>query len=123
MALWLVMHLYFCIIDSVIAVLPMKFMPFFILTWVIVNVTSTLSPFELSPGFYYIGYAIPAYELYQVLLDIWTHSCNPTLYQSLPILFSWWLVAFVAFVGATRRRTLVMLLQSSMVNLSDSEKV
>ncbi|KAJ5342074.1 hypothetical protein N7541_011198 [Penicillium brevicompactum] len=123
MALWLVMHLHFCLIDSVTAVLPIKFMPFFILTWVIVNVTSTLSPFELSPGFYRIGYAIPAYELYQVLLDIWTHSCNPTLYRSLPILFSWWLVAFVAFLAATRKRTLAMPSQSSTASFSDSEKV
>ncbi|KAJ5339250.1 hypothetical protein N7452_005978 [Penicillium brevicompactum] len=123
MALWLVMHLHFCLIDSVTSVLPMKFMPFFILTWVIVNVTSTLSPFELSPGFYRIGYAIPAYELYQVLLDIWTHSCNPTLYRSLPILFSWWLVAFVAFLAATRKRTLAIPSQSSTASLSNSEKV
>ncbi|CAI7653245.1 unnamed protein product [Penicillium bialowiezense] len=123
MAVWLVMHLNFCLIDSVTAVLPMKFMPFFIMTWVIVNVTSTLSPFELCPGFYRIGYAIPAYELYQVLLDIWTHGCNPTLYQSLPILFSWWLVAFVAFLTATRKRALRVPLQSSMASFSNSEKV
>jgi hypothetical protein len=106
MILWLAMHLNFFIVDSVTAVLPVKFMPFFILIWVIVNVSSTLSPFELSPGFYRVGYAVPAYELYQVLVDIWSHGCNPTVYRSLPILLSWWLVGIFAFLAGMRRRVL-----------------
>ncbi|CAG8885932.1 unnamed protein product [Penicillium egyptiacum] len=123
--LWLAMHLHFFIMDSVTAVLPMKFMPFFVLTWVIVNVSSTLSPFELSPGFYRIGYALPAYELYQVLIDIWTRGCNPTLYRSLPILFSWWLIGIFAFLAATRRRVLSLSisLESRGATISDPEKV
>jgi hypothetical protein len=50
MAVWLAMHLDYFIIDSVTAVTPISLMPFFILTWVIMNVASTLTPFELSPG-------------------------------------------------------------------------
>jgi hypothetical protein len=123
MALWLAMHLNYFIIDSITAVIPMKFMSFFLLTWVIMNVSSTLSPFELSPGWYRIGYALPAYELYQVLLDIWTHSCNPTLYRSLPVLFSWWLIGIVAFVAAMRRRVLSASPESTEPSIVDSEKV
>jgi hypothetical protein len=123
MALWLVMHLNFFIIDSATAVIPIKFMSFFILTWVIMNVSSTLGPFELSPGWYRIGYALPAYELYQVLLDIWTDSCNPTLYRSLPILFSWWLVGIVAFVAAMCKRVFSASAESTEPSIVDSEKV
>ncbi|KAJ6142735.1 hypothetical protein N7471_002188 [Penicillium samsonianum] len=123
MILWLAMHLNFFIVDSVTAVLPIKFMPFFILTWVIMNVASTLSPFELSPGFYRIGYALPAYELYQVLVDIWTHGCNPTLYRSLPILFSWWLLGIFAFLAGMRRRVLLFSADSGEPTISDDEKV
>ncbi|KAJ5240520.1 uncharacterized protein N7469_002111 [Penicillium citrinum] len=104
MAIWLVMHLNFLLIDPVTAVLPTKFMPFAILTWIIINVSSSLSPFELSAGFYRIGYALPAYELYQLLLDIWTDGCNPPLYRTLPILFAWWLIGFVAFLFGMRKR-------------------
>ncbi|KAJ5813243.1 hypothetical protein N7447_010266 [Penicillium robsamsonii] len=121
--LWLAMHLNFLIVDSVTSVLPIKFMPFFILTWVIVNVSSTLSPFELSPGFYRIGYAIPAYELYQVLVDIWTSGCNPTLYRSLPILFSWWLVGIFAFLTGMRKRVFSAFVESREPSISGSEKV
>ncbi|KAG2419154.1 hypothetical protein HFD88_002259 [Aspergillus terreus] len=104
MAIWLVMHLHFLLIDAVTSVLPMKFMPFAILTWIIVNVSSTIGPFDLSPGFYRLGYALPAYELYQLLLDIWTEGCNPPLYRALPILFAWWVVGFVAFMTGVRKR-------------------
>ncbi|KAJ5900287.1 uncharacterized protein N7473_004357 [Penicillium subrubescens] len=123
MIIWLVMHLNFFIIDSATAAIPAKFMPFFILTWIIMNVSSTLSPFELSPGFYRIGYAVPAYELYQVLLDIWTHGCNPTLYRSLPILFAWWLVSMVAFLAAMRRRILSVSTKSGDPNTFNHEEV
>ncbi|KAJ5186477.1 hypothetical protein N7449_011241 [Penicillium cf. viridicatum] len=123
MLIWLGMHLNFLIVDSVTAVLPMKFMPFFILTWILTNVASTLSPFELSPGFYRIGYALPAHQIYQVLVDIWTHGCNPTLYRSLPILFSWWLVGIFAFLAAMRRRVLSVAPESRGSTISEPEKV
>ena len=95
----------------------MKFTPFFILTLALTSVASTISPFELSPGFYRIGYVLPAHEIYQVLLDIWTRGCNPTLYRSLPILFSWWLVGILAFLAATRRRVLLASAESRMTSL------
>ncbi|OKP09394.1 hypothetical protein PENSUB_5216 [Penicillium subrubescens] len=104
MAIWLVMHLNFLLIDSVTTVIPMKFMPFAILTWIIINVSSSLLPFDLSPGFYRVGYALPDHQLYQLLLDIWTDGCNPPLYRSLPILFSWWIIGFVAFLAGMRKR-------------------
>ncbi|KGO68035.1 protein of unknown function DUF3533 [Penicillium italicum] len=122
MIIWLAMHVHFLIIDSATSVLPMKFMPFFMVTWMITNVSSTISPFELSPGFYRIGYALPAHELYQVLVDIWTHGCNPTLYRSLPILFSWWLIGILAFLAAMRRRVLSVSAESRKTSITLSEK-
>ncbi|PLB47654.1 putative nitrosoguanidine resistance protein SNG1 [Aspergillus steynii IBT 23096] len=104
MAIWLVMHLHFLFIDFVAAFLPAGFLPFFVLTWIILNVSSSIIPFELSPGFYRIGYAFPAYELYEVLLQIWTDGCNPYLYRALPILWSEWLVALGLFFVGMRHR-------------------
>ncbi|KAL4878938.1 hypothetical protein BJY04DRAFT_229600 [Aspergillus karnatakaensis] len=104
MAFWLAMHVNFLIIDTATAFIPMQFMSFFVLTWVIINVTSTIFPFEISPGFYRVGYALPAHELYETLVDIWTEGCNPILYRSLPILFSWWIVGWVAFGAGMWKR-------------------
>lgn len=105
--LWFLMHIYFCLIDGTVAFLPPPAMPFVILTVIFLDITNTSGPFELSPGFFRLGYALPAYEAYSVLIDIWSRS-TAQLYISLPILFSWWVVALaLAFVGHRRRISLV----------------
>ncbi|CAI7637654.1 unnamed protein product [Penicillium crustosum] len=55
MAIWLTMHIHFLILDFTTAIIPMPFIPYFVLTWIIINVTSTIGPFEQSPGFYRLG--------------------------------------------------------------------
>jgi hypothetical protein len=79
-------------IDVATGFIPMKFLPFFVLTWVILNVTSTIWPFELAPSFYRWGYALPAHEVWQVLIQIWSGGAVDRLYQALPILFTWEIV-------------------------------
>ncbi|KAL4996775.1 hypothetical protein BDV10DRAFT_195685 [Aspergillus recurvatus] len=92
MAIWLAMHVHFLSIDFGTSVIPMSFLPFFILTWIILNVSSTIGPFELSPGFYHIGY-------------IWTDGCNQHKYRALSILWCEWIVALVLVVVGMGIRT------------------
>ncbi|KAL4757337.1 SNG1 family protein [Aspergillus foveolatus] len=105
MAIWLAMHVHFLFIDFATSVIPMPFVPFFVLTWIILNVSSTIGPFELSPGFYRIGYVFSAHSLYELLLQIWTEGCNPHLYRAFPILWCEWVVALVLFVVGMGIRT------------------
>ncbi|RAL12239.1 uncharacterized protein BO97DRAFT_443259 [Aspergillus homomorphus CBS 101889] len=104
MAVWLDMHINFQIVDVLTAYVPMQFMPFCILPWAIVSVASTVSPFEMQPGFFRWGYALPAHELYQVLVQIWSHGCESQLRTALPVLFSWWVVSAGSGIAATHRR-------------------
>ncbi|KAK0890439.1 hypothetical protein LTR91_025263 [Friedmanniomyces endolithicus] len=94
MVLWLLMHIHFLIIDASTAVLPLPALPFFLLTWIIINITSSISPFEASPGFYKWGYALPTNEAYTILTDIWSFGNVPQLYRAMPVLFSWWVASF-----------------------------
>ncbi|KAL4938721.1 hypothetical protein BDV06DRAFT_231574 [Aspergillus oleicola] len=104
MAIWLAMHVHNLLIDFATAAIPMQFMPFFVLTWVIVNVTSTIAPFELNPGFYRVGYALPAHQLYELLMQIWTRGCNPHLDRALSALWCEWVVVLCLFmVGMAMR--------------------
>lgn len=82
----------------------MSFLPFFVLTWVILNVTSTIWPFELAPGFYRWAYALPAHEVWQVLIQIWSGGAVDRLYQALPILFTWEIVFLPLAVVALNHR-------------------
>jgi len=56
---------------------------------VILNITSVILPFELNPGFYRWGYALPSHEVYEVLVTIWSGGAANQLHISLPILFAW----------------------------------
>jgi hypothetical protein len=107
LALWWLMQIWFLLIDFFLVFLPTPAMPFVIVTIIFLNITATNAPFELNPGFFRIGYAFPAYEIYSVLIDIWSGS-TAALNIALPVLFSWWLLGWVlAFVAHRRRYALV----------------
>jgi hypothetical protein len=104
MALWLFAHVNFQVMDVITIWVPQGFLPMAFVTWLIWNVTAILLPFELSPGFYRIGYVFPAREVYQVITDIWSGGCNPQLHVALPILFAWEVVGLgLGAIGVFRR--------------------
>jgi hypothetical protein len=86
--LWLFAHANFLTLDVFTVWLPAPYVPMALIAWAMFNVTSVLVPFVLSPGFYRWSYMVPAHEVYQVLVDIWSRGCNPTLHYALPILFA-----------------------------------
>jgi hypothetical protein len=47
---------------------------------------------------------MPAHELYNVLIDIWSGGCNPVLRYSLPILFSYEVSSFILSALGIHRR-------------------
>lgn len=102
--LWLFAHANFLILDVITIWVAPPFVPICLINWIVFNVTSILLPFELSPDFYRWAYAIPAHEVYQVMVDIWSGGCNPQLYYALPILFSWEILGLVfSTLGVYRR--------------------
>ena len=96
MLLWLMCHIHFVVLDTVTAFFPLPAIPFILLTWIILNITSSISPFEINPGFYRWGYALPTNAAYTVLTDIWSAGNVPKLYRTLPVLFTWWVVGLSA---------------------------
>lgn len=104
MAFWLFAHANFLTLDVLTVWIPAPYVPMGLITWTVTNLTSLYLPFELSPDFYRIGYALPAHEVYQILLHIWSRGCNPTLSYSLPILFAWEVVGLAgSCLGMYRR--------------------
>lgn len=122
MIIWLFMHINFGIIDALTAFVPMQFMPFCMLTWIIINVASSLSPLELSPGFFRWSHALPANETYQVLVQIWSDGCENKLYQALPILFSWWAVGLSLAIYSVHRRVAKALAAEKAASEDDSSE-
>ncbi|KAH6713230.1 hypothetical protein BKA61DRAFT_520434 [Leptodontidium sp. MPI-SDFR-AT-0119] len=96
MAMWLYMHVNFLVLDAATAFVPLSFLTFFVLPWAIINITSTIFPFELSPGLYRLGYALPGHQIVSILFQVWSGGCNNQLGRSLPVLFGWEIIGGVA---------------------------
>ncbi|KAK2777673.1 hypothetical protein FQN53_002124 [Emmonsiellopsis sp. PD_33] len=105
MVLWLYMAINFNIMDIATAYIDAKLMPFFMLTWLVVNAASSLAPLELCPRFFRWGYALPTHETYQLLIQIWSgDGCMDRASRALPILFAWWVVGTALAVMSVYRR-------------------
>ncbi|OOF98430.1 hypothetical protein ASPCADRAFT_128578 [Aspergillus carbonarius ITEM 5010] len=114
MTLWLFAHLNFLVLDMFTIWLPPPVVPMALISWVVLNVTSILLPFELSPGFYRWGYALPAHNTFQIMVDIWSGGCNPQLAYALPVLFAYEVVGLVvSTVGVYRRAHYAVLAQEA----------
>ncbi|KIW07026.1 uncharacterized protein PV09_01920 [Verruconis gallopava] len=104
MVLWLFAHLNFLTLDVFTVWLPPPFVPMALITWLMFNVTSILVPFELMSDFYLWSYVMPAHEVYNTLVDIWSSGCNPVLRYSLPILFAIEISSFILSALGIHRR-------------------
>jgi hypothetical protein len=104
MVLWLLHAVHFVVVDTAAAVWPVPVMPFFILTWIVLNLASSVSPLELNPRFYRWGYALPDNEAYALLTDIWSRGAVPVVHRALPVLVAWLVVGAVAATFAHFRR-------------------
>lgn len=112
MVLWLFAHLNFLVLDVFTIWISPRFVPMALITWIVLNVTSILLPFQLSPGFFKWGYALPAHSVFNVLIDIWSRGCNPQLYYALPVLFSYEVLGLVlSTIGVYRRSHFAVLKQ------------
>jgi hypothetical protein len=104
MIFWLFAHINFLILDSFTIWLPLPFVPMALISWAVLNVSSILLPWGLTPGFYHWGYCLPAHNTYDVLVDIWSGGCNPKLHYALPVLFSWEILGlFLSALGVHKR--------------------
>ena len=86
-------HLF--VFDTVTGFIPAQYMAYFALTWIIINATSCIIPLELAPGFYRWHYALPSYEVFQLLTTIWSDGCVNTTAIALPVLFVWLILGMI----------------------------
>ncbi|CAG9956493.1 unnamed protein product [Clonostachys rosea f. rosea IK726] len=105
MAFWLYMEIQYTVMDTLLEiVIPMQFWSFFVLTWIITNITSTVYPFELTAGFYRVGWALPAHNFWLLLMDIWSNGCKQHRNVVLPVLLCWWLLGHISSAWSVWKR-------------------
>ncbi|KAH7324191.1 hypothetical protein B0I35DRAFT_423685 [Stachybotrys elegans] len=104
MIVWFLIDINWQVFDATIgAYVPMELAPIFMMTWVLMNVASAAFPLQIAPGFYRIGFAFPAYNIYSLQVQAWS-GCANELHIALPVLFTWWVLGHIAAVFAVRKR-------------------
>jgi hypothetical protein len=102
--LWLFAHANFLVFDVFTIWIPPQYISMALITWVGMNVTSIIFPFNSSSPFYRWGYALPAHAAYELLTDNWSNGCNPHLSYALPVLFAYEVIGLIlTAIGVYKR--------------------
>ncbi|KZV66913.1 hypothetical protein PENSPDRAFT_744631 [Peniophora sp. CONT] len=83
--------------ESVITILTPRFIPFFLLLWIIANVSVAFFPIELLPGFYRYGYAMPFYNVSRTVRTIIFNTRNQ-IGLNFGVQFAWIAVSIAGIV-------------------------
>lgn len=101
---WVFSMISFDFLDFCTGFIPMAFIPFIVLTWVIFNVTAALGPPELLNHWFRISYFFPSLHWYRTLITILTQGAYNNLRYTLPVLAAWLVIMKCLSPLATRNR-------------------
>jgi len=90
---WLTMWALGSAVESVITILTPRLVPFFLLPWIIVNVSVCVFPPVLLPGIHRYGYAMPFYNTQQAVRTI-IFGTRDQLGLNFGVLIAWTFVSW-----------------------------
>ncbi|KAK7679140.1 hypothetical protein QCA50_017902 [Cerrena zonata] len=71
---------------------------FWMLFWVIINISPTFTPLALSPKFFRYGYALPIHNSYEITKVIFFNTYKGQLGRNYGILVAWVVIETIALV-------------------------
>jgi hypothetical protein len=101
---WVFCIINFDVLDIVTGFIPMAFITFFVLTWIIFNVAAALGPVEILHHWYRVNYFFPSLHWYRTVVTILTQGGYNKLYYTLPVLAVWLVLMKCISPLATRSR-------------------
>lgn len=84
-------------LESMITLLTPRFIPFFMISWIIVNVSTAFMPLEVLPKVYHYGYGFPFYNVSAAVRSIIFGTRNQ-LGLNFAVLISWGLLSCCTLV-------------------------
>lgn len=73
------------------------FVGFWLLFWVLINISSTFAPIALCPEFYRFGYAMPVHNSFELTKVIFFNTYKGQMGRNIGILFAWIVFDTIAF--------------------------
>ncbi|KAF5374176.1 hypothetical protein D9615_008810 [Tricholomella constricta] len=75
-------------LESLLTLLTPQFMPFFMIMWIIINVSVCIFPIEVMPVVFRYGYAVPFYNISRAVRSI-VYGTKNTIGENFGILIAW----------------------------------
>ncbi|CAK9438051.1 uncharacterized protein LODBEIA_P23920 [Lodderomyces beijingensis] len=101
---WAIAFLTMCavgLLNEIMAMLAISVYPpllgFWLLSWVIINISPTFGSFALMNNFYKYGYAMPIYNSFSAAKTVFFKVSKNSLGRNFGILIAWWAVLTVVF--------------------------
>jgi len=82
-------------LESLITLLTPRFIPFFMLTWIITNLSVCIFPIEVMPLIFHYGYAVPFYNLSRATRTVLFGTKNRVGF-SFAILIIWVIISCIS---------------------------
>lgn len=101
---WVFSMINFDVLDIITGFVPMAFVPFLFVTWVVFSVAASLGPPEILNHWYRISYFFPSLHWYRTFITIITQGAYNNLRYTLPVLAAWLVLLKILSPLATRNR-------------------
>lgn len=101
---WVFSMINFDVLDIITGFIPMAFVPFLFLAWVISNVAASLGAPEILNHWFRVNYFFPSLHWYRTFITIITDGGYNNLRYTLPVLAAWLVVMKCLSPLATRNR-------------------
>ncbi|KAH8830295.1 hypothetical protein DL96DRAFT_1668205 [Flagelloscypha sp. PMI_526] len=83
-------------LEAMLTLLTIRFLPFFLLTWVVVNVSVCFFPIEVLPGIFKYGYGFPFYNVSKAVRTI-VFGTHNELGLNFGVLIAWTVLSCITF--------------------------
>lgn len=101
---WVFTMINFDVLDLITGFIPIAFVPFFMVTWVVFNVAAAIGSPMVINHWYRINYFFPALHWFQTLVTIFTQGGVNNLHYTLPTLAGWLVLMKALSPLATKAR-------------------
>lgn len=107
MVYWAMMYLFISASGAINEVMATILLAYDLKAWlapwmvinIVFNISTTFAPFELCPGFYKFGYALPMYNAYEALKVLFFNTWKGNLGRNIGILLAWTVVGQTLLLG------------------------
>ena len=101
---WIFALITFDLFDIFATLVPPPLLPLPVTTWLILSVAATTTPIAMDYRFFRVHWFFPSHSVWLTQITIYSQGAANRLYQTLPILAAWFVVARLGAIACIKKR-------------------